>query len=305
VGNPGDLATWTGFVVDEHQFDRLRIDAGYRFALNELKRFGGFNVEGAQGAQLRTVQVRDEWDDPLHTFTLGGAYDLTKEYVLLANFARGQISATPGMLDVNLRRPPTETRWKYDLGVKRTWDDFGEAAVTAFYVLQEDAAVTTRNRVRGPDRNWYALYQTADRDNYGLELDVRSKRFKTGTQFFFNAVWVEVRDDLQGSYKRDKEVPDFILGAGVSQMLGDAWEFSAFTKHVSSYENDRFLPAGAPPAPLGDFTEVNAKITRYFGDKKQHRAFLLVENIGGQHYSTVAGYPNEGVKYSCGVCLRW
>ena len=305
VGNPGDLVTWTGFVVDEHQFDRLRVDAGYRFALNEIRRFGGFSLEGAQGAQLRTVEVRDEWDDPLHTFTLGGAYDLTKEYALLANFAVGQISASPGMLDVNLQRPTTETRWKYDVGLRRTWDGFGEASLTAFYVVQHDAAVTTRNRVAGPDGNWFALFQNAERDSYGLELDVRSKRFDCGTQFFLNGVYVQVRDDLQGHWEEDQEVPEFILGAGVSQLLGDAWEVSAFTKHVSPYENDRFLPANTPPAPLGHYTEVNFKITYFFGEKKQHRAFFLVENLGGQHYSTVVGYPNEGVRYSGGVALTW
>jgi len=305
VGNPGDLVTWTGFVVDEHQFDRLRVDAGYRFALNEIKRFGGFNVEGAQPGPLRTVVVEDEWDDPLHTFTLGGAYDLTSEYALLANFAVGQISSAPGMLDVNLQRPTTETRWKYDVGLRRTWDGFGEASLTAFYVIQHDAAVVTRNRVLGPDGNWFALYQNAERDNYGLELDVRSKRFDCGTQFFLNGVYVQVRDDLQGHWEEDQEVPEFILGAGVSQLVGDAWEVSVFTKHVSPYENERFLPAGTPPAPLGHYTEVNFKLAYFFGDKKQHRAFFLVENLGGQHYSTVVGYPHEGVRYSGGVTLRW
>jgi len=304
VGNPADLVTWTGFVVDEHQFDRLHIDAGYRFALNEIKQFGGFNVEGQPGP-LRNVAVEDEWDDPLHTFTLGGTYDLTSEYALLANFAVGQIAASPGMLDVNLQRPTTETRWKYDVGLRRTWDDFGSASLTAFYVVQRDAAVAARQVIAGPNGDPYTLFQNANRDSYGLELDLRSKRFDCGTQFFLNGVYVQVRNDLLGHYEEDEEVPEFILGAGVSQLLGDSWEFSVFTKHVSPYENERYLPAGTPPAPLGHFTNVNIKLTYFFGEKKQHRAFFLVENVGGQHYSTVVGYPDEGVRYSGGVSLRW
>jgi len=304
VGNPADLVTWTGFVVDEHQFERLHVDAGYRFALNEIKQFGGFNVEG-QAGPLGNVTVEDEWDDPLHTFTLGGAYDLTSEYALLANFAVGQISAGPGMLDVNLQRPATETRWKYDVGLRRTWDGFGSASLTAFYVVQHDAAVAARQVIAGPNGDPYTLFQNADRDSYGLELDLRSKRFDCGTQFFLNGVWVQVRNDLMGHFEEDQEVPEFILGLGVSQLLGEAWEFSVFTKHVSPYENDRFLPANTPPAPLGHFTNVNIKLTYFFGKEKQHRAFFLVENVGGQHYSTVVGYPDEGVRYSGGVSLRW
>ena len=306
VGRRGDISTYSGVIVDEHDFGRLKVNAGYRLTHSRVDDFGGFNVEGTQSGPLRTVDdVHNEWEDPLHAVSLGGSYALTDEWSLHGNVSVGQIAAKPGLLDEDLQRPGTERRVKLDLGVKRQWGAFGAAALTAFYVHQKDAALLTGTMVTSPvTGEEFALYENADRRNWGLELDLRTKRFANGLQFFLNAVAMHTLRDDGGDWDRDNEVPEFVLGGGAS-WLWKALEVSVFTKHVSAYENDRFLPQGAAPADLGEFTEVNAKVAYYFGKQREHYVFFGVDNICDRTYSTVAGYPAEGRLFKTGFGLRF
>jgi len=302
VGRRGDLWTYSGVIVDEHDFGRLRVNAGYRITRTYYEDFGGFNVEGSAGG-LTSVQVSDEWEDPLHTIMLGASYALTEQLSLHANFAWGNIAARPGMLDVDLDRPGTETRTKCDLGIKHAWDGLGEVTLTGFCVRQQDAPLTSAASVT-VDGEDFALYENADRRSYGVELDVRTQRFKNGFQLFFNAVAMKTKREFAAGWARDEEVPEVILGGGISYLFRDV-EFALLAKRVNEYENERFLPRGSAPAPLGDFTEYNAKITYYFGKKKQHSAFVAVENISDNRYSVVAGYPDEGRQFRGGFSLAF
>lgn len=305
VGRPGDLWTYSGVVVDEHDFGKLDLNFGYRVSRTYYRQFGGFNVEGTVTKDLRAVEeVRNEWEDPLHTITLGAAYELTDEYTLFGNVTWGQIAATPGMLDVDLKRPGAETRTKYDLGIKKKVENFGEVALTGFYVYQDNAALLNGGKVTNLMGDEIALYENADRDNMGLELDIRSMRFENGLQFFFNATAMQTRRTTNGRWSKDKEIPEFILGGGTFYRFDD-FELAVFANHVSPYENDRFLPGGSPPAPLGDFTELNAQITYYFGKKKDRSVFFRIDNIGDKHYSTVNGYPDQGRRFMTGMSIKF
>ncbi len=302
-GREGDIRTFSGVIVDEHDFGRLNLNAGYRLTRQYFARFGGFGIEGGASGGLANVQIEDEWEDPLHTVTVGGSYMLTDDLSLHSNLSWGQISARPGMLDqTTLDRPGTETRTKLDLGIQRAWDGFGQVGLTAFCVRQEDTPLLARG-AETADGDWVGLYQSADRHSYGIELDVRTRRFPCGLQFFFNAVAMKTRDDRTGDWERDREVPEVICGGGVSYMPVSSLELALFTKHVGDYENERFLPGGSDPAPLGDFTELNAKVTYRFGERRQHYAYVGVDNLTNKHYSTVPGWPDEGRRVKAGVSL--
>ncbi len=302
VGNRCDLVTYSGVIADEQEFDGLTVNAGYRWSRTRVNDFGGFNVEGTSGP-LKSVLVHNEWEDPLSTVTAGASYQLTDTASLHGNFAWGQISARPGMLDENLEKPGDETRRKYDLGVRKEWDGFGEVGLTGFYVDQKDAPLATSTKVKVDDVD-YALYENADRDSYGVELDVRSRRFDNGVQVFLNAVAMRSRRESDGDWERDAEVPEFVLGGGVSYLVRDV-ELSLLTKHVGSYENERFLPAGTPPAPLGSFTELSAMVRYFFGAQKEHTLYFGIDNLTDREYSTVVGYPNEGRTFRAGVGLTY
>ena len=303
VGREADVRTWSGVVVDEHEFGRLLVNAGYRVSRSYISHFGGFNIEGS-GSGLTSVSVENDWEDPLHTLTLGGSYALTEEWSLHANVAWGQIGSGLGMLDASLDRPGTETRTKCDLGIRRSWDAFGDVTLTGFCVRQEDAPLLSGGFVTVDDVD-YGLYENADRQSYGMELDVRTRRLDCGLQLFANAVAMKIRDKRSGDWDRDREVPEVVLGGGVSYMPVRCLDVSLFTKHIGEHENERFLPGGSDPVDLGDFTEWNAKVTYFFGKHKQHYAFFGVDNLANKHYSTVAGYPDDGRRLKAGFSLAF
>ena len=297
VGRPGELWTYSGILVDEHDFGKLGVNVGYRGSRTYYEQFGGFNVEGSAG-RLRSVLVEDEWEDPLHSVSFGLSYDLAEDLTLLGNGVWGRIAASPGMLDTNLEIPGTETRTKFDLGIRKGLQRFGEAALTGFYVRQDDAAVLSNQLVVVNDED-FGLYESADLDNYGVELQIQSRRLESGLQFFFNATAMKTRRKKEGSWDRDKEVPEFVFGGAASYFFRDL-QMGLHASHVSSYENQRFLPAGSSPAPLGDFMLVRLQLTYHFGTGTGKEVFFKIDNLTDKEYATVNGYPDEGRRVAVG-----
>ncbi len=304
VGNPADIRTYSGVIADDHDFGRLDTSIGYRYTREHYEEFGGFNVEGSPGP-LRTVKLDDEWGDPLHTINLGASYELNTDLSLFGNVAWGELSSQPGMLtkittDV-YAQPGSEERLKFDLGLKRKIEQFGEASLTGFFVRQDNAALTSKERVP-IDGVHYAVFEEGDRENYGVELDLRTQRFENGFQFFFNATAMATKRTRNGDWENDKEVPNFVLGGGASYLAGKT-EVALFANHLNEYENERFLPGGSNPVPLGDFTEINGVVTYYYDATTEF--FVRVDNITDDEYSTVAGYPHDGTQVYAGVVKRF
>jgi len=300
VGNPGDIRTYSGVIVDDHDFGRFDTSIGYRYTREHWKEFGGFNVEGTAG-DLKSVQVKDEWSDPLHTTNLGASYELTADVSLFGNIGWGQIAAQPGMLTEDLEMPGTEDRWKFDLGLKKQFERLGEAGLTGFFVRQNNAAILTGETVIIGDDE-VGLFEEANRKNYGVELDLRSRRFENGFQFFFNATAMQTERTRDGDWEDDEEVPNVILGGGISYLL-DKLEIALFAHHLNEYENTRFLPGGSDPVPLGDFTEINGVVTYHYDPTME--LFVRVDNITDDEYSTVAGYPHDGTQVYAGIVKRF
>jgi outer membrane receptor protein involved in Fe transport len=296
VGNPGDIRTYSGAIVDEHEFGRLNASLGYRYTREHIEEFGGFNVEGTAGT-LASVRVDDEWSDPLHAVNLGASLEFTGSMSLLGNVSWGQLAAQPGMLDLNLRPPGAEDRFKFDLGVRWRWESFGELVLTGFFTRREDAALVSQTTVIIDDEP-YALFIADDQDNYGFETDLRTRRFSGGLQFFLNGIVMRTRRTMNGEWVDDREVPEIILGGGMLYAR-EGLSLSLYAKYLSEYENERFLPPGSPPAPLGAFIDLTGQVSYRF--KTGTEIFARVENITNDEYSTVAGYPHEGALFYMGV----
>ena len=96
---------------------------------------------------------------------------------------------------------------------------FGEASVTGFFVRQDDAALTSSSTVT-VDGVYYALFENGDRKNYGVEFEVRTKRFDNGVQLFANATSMKTKRTRSGNWETDKEVPDFLVAGGASYERG-------------------------------------------------------------------------------------
>lgn len=296
VGNPGDIRTYSGAIVDEHEFGRLNASLGYRYTREHIEEFGGFNVEGTAGS-LASVKVNDEWSDPLHAINLGASLEVTSIMSLLGNVSWGQLAAQPGMVDLNLNQPGAEDRYKFDLGVRWRWESFGGLGLTGFYTRREDAAMVSQTKVLVDDEP-YALFTADDQENYGFETDLRTRRFSSGVQFFINATVMRTRRTINGEWVDDREVPEIIMAGGMLYAR-NSLSLSLYAKYLSEYENERFLPAGSPPAPLGAFIDLTGQVSYTF--KTDMEIFVRVENITDDEYSTVAGYPNEGTMFYMGV----
>jgi outer membrane receptor protein involved in Fe transport len=296
VGNPGDIRTYSAAIADEHDFGKLLASIGYRYSREHIKEFGGFNVEGTPGP-LRSVKVNDEWSDPLHAVNLGASFEVTGSMSFLGNISWGQLAAQPGMLDLNLNQPGAEDRYKFDLGVRWRKESFGELGLTGFYTRRKDAALASGTTVLVSGEP-YVLFTTDDQENYGFEMDLRTCRFSSGVQFFINATAMQTRRTMNGIWVDDREVPEIILGGGL--LYGrNGFSLSLYAKHLSEYENERFLPAGSPPAPLGAFTDLTGQVAYRY--KTGMEIFARVENIMNDEYSTVAGYPHEGALFYIGI----
>jgi outer membrane cobalamin receptor len=298
-GREADIRTYSGMIVDEHQFGQLNTSLGYRYTREHLQKFGGFSVEGS-AAGLTTAQIDDEWGKPLHAVNFGSSYALTQDVSLFGNLSWAQLSAQPGMLDTNLNRPGNEDRYKADLGAKKQihWAEIG---VTAFYVYQDNAALASSAIVLDADGIDHVLFVAGDRRNYGTELDIKTNRFDNGLQGFFNVTVMQTLRNSGGAWQEDEEVPDVLVGGGASY-LADPFEIACFVRHSSSYENNRFMSGGAT-APLGDYTEVTGQVT-YKHDPSTD-LFVRVENMTNDEYSTVAGYPHDGMLFYAGAVKRF
>ncbi len=300
VGRPADIRTYSAMIADDHDFGRLDTSIGYRWTQEHVREFGGFNVEGSASG-LTSVQVDDEWGDPLHAVNLGASYELADDKSLFGNVAWGQLSPQPGMLDANLQIPEDEDRYKFDLGVRKHFYGFGQASVTGFYVRQEDAALVSSSTVT-VNGEPFALFENADRRNYGVEVEVQTNRFKNGLQFFGNVTAMRTERTYSGDWNKDQEIPDIIVGGGASYVY-EKYEFLVFAKHLSSYENNRFLPSGSPPAPLGDYVDLGAQVT--YRHDQNTEFFVRAENVTDDEYSTVPGYPHDGALFYAGFIKRF
>ena len=300
VGRPGDIRTYSGMIADDIDFGRLDTSIGYRYTREHIQEFGGFNVEGS-AAGLSSVQIDDEWGDPLHGINLGASYELTDDESLFGNAAWGQLAPQPGMLDSNLQTPDNEDRYKFDLGLRKRVSGFGQASITGFYVKQNDAALISSSTVT-VNGEPFALFENADRKNYGVEFEVQTNRFENGMQFFGNVTAMRTKRTYSGDWDKDDEIPDFVVGGGASYTF-EKYEFLVFAKHLSSYENERFLPGGSPPAPLGDFVDLGAQLT--YRHDKNTELYVRAENVTDDEYSTVPGYPHDGALFYAGFVKRF
>ncbi len=296
-----DLWTYMVSVVDEQVIGPWTLNAGYRLSQTYYDIFGGYNIEAAAG-KLSTVGTTNQWEDPLHTISAGANYALNKNWSLLGNFTWGHVAPPLSALTTNLTRPNIETRYKLDLGVRAAWPAYGEVTLTAFGVYQDEASIYANATVKDPTGQPMALVRNGLQRSYGLELDTRTRRFDWGTQLFFNIVAMQTELHDAGAWGRDREVPEIILGGGFSHLWRN-FELTFLAKHVGSYENDRFLPTGSAPMDLADFVNLSARLSYWFGKDHRSKVYFGADNMLDQRYSTVNGYPNDGLFVNGGVSL--
>ena len=240
----------------------------------------------------------------MHTFTAGIGWEFLDKQTLHFNFSHGGIQPRAGTVNEDLQMPTQETRIKYDLGWMGFFRGLGSATVTAFYVDQEDAIELT-GQTMNIGGEILELYNNRKQYQYGVEGELRSIRFACGLQGFLNATWMETcYEEDDSDWARDLTMPRFIAGGGLNY-VGHHFDASLFVRHVSGFENTRFLPSKSDPAPLGDYIDLGMTLGYSFGPYDNYRAHVRVENMTNDKYSNVVGYPDTGTRFYAGLTFKF
>jgi outer membrane receptor protein involved in Fe transport len=301
AGRRSELETHSVSLLDEHRFGKLVLDGGVRYQRTYIDEYGAFNIEGTATGFSKVAAIKDVWEHPQFSGSLGATYFLTKSFSLRGSFLSGMVESRAGAVKrvgTTYTEPETEHRTMVDAGFAFAKEPIGDFSLTGFILRQKNAIVLSgaTATVNGLVEE---LYDNRDQDTKGIEFDFRSRPVLENHSLFFNLTAMKARTWQQGSMIRDPEKPQMVVGAGI---LGKrcGFDYSFFWKFVSAYQSSRF----ADPAvlqPLGDFHTLNLTMGRFLGQRERTRVYLEMTNLTDNHYSTVVGYPDYGRRYMLGV----
>ncbi len=308
VGNRMDVETVSGIVVDEHQWDRLTLDGGFRvtrsyyhdYTDNNIDMLGGpvADDRSGGGTSLFSAPITDEWGDPVMTSTIGAKYRLSKITALYAHAAFGSVDAPPGAVPEKGKSLSRESRTIFDGGVSFSDTTLGSLKVGGFATFREDGILLTSTEVTRQGDTFNA-YENRDLRQYGLEMEYESARIMDIFTLFVNGAVMDSEQSDSGDWSNLREIPDVITAAGLYSQVGRV-DVNIFGKYVSGYENKRFAE-DRKYKDLGDFVDLNMTAGVLLGKERATRLYASLENILDDEYSTVVGFPDYGFQAFAGV----
>ena len=297
VGKSMDVATFSGVVMDEQQWDRLTMDGGLRVSRSWYRDYSDttFNIAGNR---LSSRSIDDEWGDPAVTGTLGARYGMTGSAALYAHAAVGAVDAPPGAVSEGTDSLDRESRQIYDCGVSIENPAMGRISAGLFGAFRRDAVVLTGTSV-SEDGETFNTHANNDVRQYGLELECRSALLLETFALFGNVTAMDAEISVNGDWAGYCEIPNVIAAAGVN-VLARRFDVNLFGKYVSGFENKRFAEDGEYH-DLGDFVDLNLTAGVSLGREQATRLYMSLENLLNDDYSTVVGFPDYGFQAYVGV----
>jgi SAM-dependent methyltransferase len=298
VGRRTDMETYSAVVADEHRLGPLVLDGGLRWAKTHLNEYGAFNINGSPKGLTNVEPIQDVWEPSIINTTLGAAWHANSHVSLHVNAALGHLRPRTGSMDVNMKKPNNERRFKLDVGAIGVHPNIGRLALTGFLVHQKDAialsgqTVTENNRI-------LELYINRNQRQLGMELDARLHQISGVATPFVNIVVMSSNMENGGNMARNREIPRFITSGGLS-LDKQVFDVNIFWKYVSGYESARFA-ATPTPVDIGDYFTLNATAGWSFGRQHSSRIYAEIHNLTDKHFSTVVGYPDFGRRFTGGV----
>lgn len=297
AGRRSDIETYSLVLIDEHEFDRFRIETGYRWSREYLNEFAGYNIEGNSAGFQNVAPIVNEWAAPQHRINMGGTVDLNPGLSLYGSYSFGQLNAPAGAINERGFAPANESRHMLDLGFQYTAQRIGQIKVGLFSVDRQDGIHITADTYFNSVGVEAPYYENRDSRQRGLEMEWKSPWYKGSMNFFASAVFMQSEfREPDGPFSTDDEIPGQILTGGV-YMHWKGIDLSLFGSYVGSYENERFSASG--PQPLGDYLDINLTVGYTFNSKS--RVFVSLKNLLNDNYSTVVGYYDEGFKLTGGL----
>ncbi len=297
-GRRSDLETYSLAVTDEHRLGAFVFDTAIRYQRTYVNEYGAFSIEENAGPYRNVPSVVNEWEPPVLSGSLGAAYYFSDNFSAHGNLVGGTVEPRRGTLNTNLQPPEKEGRLMADLGFRLSDRRFGTGTVSGFLIRRSNG-INLSGTTRTVNGRLMELYENRDQDSKGVELDLRSRRFADLFQLFLNLTALTARIEAADMMRSDGEVPNAIVGGGVSASRWNC-DLNLFWKFLSSYESRRFAEP-AVEQPLGGFHTVDLILGRRLGADKQTRIYAEVRNIADRAYSTVVGYPDYGRRVMFGV----
>jgi len=296
TGKRTDIETVSAVVVDQHDFGKLKVDAGYRYSREYYNDFAAYSIEGSPSGFGNTSAIMGAWADPQHRFNIGGKYELCPSTALYANYSFGQVDAPPGSIAAAGMTLDRESRHMIDAGVVINSDCIGLFKAGIFGVQRNDGIHLAAT---GPAPDFAPIYNNQDSRQYGFEAEWRSPWYWDRLSFFGSVQLMQAQmKTAAGSYTRDPKLPRSIYSGGVYFREGN-FDASLFAKHVSAYQNNRFSNTG--PKPLGDYLDLNLTAGYTFESPVEARVFVALKNVLDDEYSSVVGYYDHGFRFTAGV----
>ncbi len=151
-GKACDTETFAGVLVDEHQFGRLNLDAGFRWEKTHYNQYGAFGIEGSAKGFTNVTPIVDEWQKPIVSSTFGLVHNFDQHLTLHFHSAYGKIEPREGTIDANLTEPKTETQLKMDLGLTKSFEEFGQISFITFVTHQKNAIALSGKTLKSNGR---------------------------------------------------------------------------------------------------------------------------------------------------------
>lgn len=300
VGKRMDVHTISGVIVDEHQWDRLTLDAGFRSTHSWYRDYteSTFNITGAN---MSSSRLQNEWQDPTFTATLGAKYDLTDPLALYGHIAAGTLDTPPGAVSKSSSSLKRESRVLLDGGMMMEVPEIGSVKGGGFATLRQNALVLTETKV-DKDGDIFNTYSNEEVNHYGLEVEGRTVRFMDTFSLFGNATLMQATRRERGKWRTFKEIPHGVVSSGINSVFGRC-DLNLYGKYVSQFKNRRFAQDGAYHR-LGNFIDIGVSGGVTLGKEKRTRIFASIENLLDDHYSTVVGFPDYGLQFFVGLQHR-
>jgi outer membrane cobalamin receptor len=306
-GKKADVHTLSGVIADQQRMGKWLFDTGFRFTQEYYKEWGGFSLEGS-GGKFKTVSpVKNEWQSPVWQANLGFTYSINSLFSWHTNMAQGIVTPRKGALNQNGEKPKSEKRTNLDIGFVKKWKNNEWIKLTGFMVNRKEAIGLSGAILEVNEGEIIELYNNTDKRNYGLELDVQMPLVGSWITSSFNASLMKGETMQGGNWKRDDEIPEFIVNMAFHLKKSD-FDFNVFANYTGEYKNDRFVSKNYiqefGKAPLGDFYLVDLLAGYTLKNKYNIRFFGEMKNALNKAFQTVAGYPDKGRMISVGADIR-
>jgi outer membrane cobalamin receptor len=307
-GKKADVQTFSAVIADEHQSGNFIFDGGLRLIGEYINEWGGFSIEGSGGKFKGVESIKNEYMPLVWQSTLGTSYLLSQSSSLHLNFTGGNITPRKGSLTSEGTAPENETRLQYDAGFKKASKAGDMISLSIFFIDRKNAIDYSGETIDNYDGELMELYRNTDKQNYGVELDLKKVIPSTHLSLFANSTFMQGKYLKDGEMVEDTEIPKIIINGGAT-FNNSLFDINVFANYTGPYENDRFVAKGwiaeNGKAPLGDFFTLNLIAGYSFGKTRNMRFYIEGKNITDVKYQTVAGFPDQGRMLFSGIKVNF